>query len=142
MKPRFHAFALIAVLSVAALSNSLSAGDVTRRVPAEWEPQEAIWLQWPGRWEKAHEGAFAKMSVVIAEYEKLHILYNSDRVKADARMAISSIGGNPDHQNIVWHAIAYDSAWMRDNGPVKVCRRVIERGAISMALRGSSIRRR
>ena len=26
-----------------------------RRVPAEWEPQEAIWLQWPGPWEKTYD---------------------------------------------------------------------------------------
>ena len=36
--------------------------DSVRRVPAEWEPQEAIRLQWPGRWEKSHETAFARMS--------------------------------------------------------------------------------
>ena len=30
---------------------------VQRRVPAEWEPQEAIWLQWPGEWEKTYEEA-------------------------------------------------------------------------------------
>ena len=27
----------------------------TKRVPAEWEPQEAIWMQWPGYWEKDYE---------------------------------------------------------------------------------------
>ncbi len=24
-----------------------------RRVPAEWEPQEAVWVQWPGAYEKS-----------------------------------------------------------------------------------------
>ena len=28
------------------------------RVPAEWEPQEAIWMQWPGYWEKDYEITF------------------------------------------------------------------------------------
>ena len=37
-----------------------------------------------------------------------------------ARSAISKLGGNPDHENIVWHAVANDNAWMRDNGPVYV----------------------
>ena len=23
------------------------------RVPAEWEPQEAVWIQWPGLWDKS-----------------------------------------------------------------------------------------
>ena len=101
---------------------SPSAGEPSpaKRVPAEWEPQEAIWLQWPGRWEKAHETAFAQMSMVIAEYQTLHILHGSSKIEDDARSAISKLGGNPDHENIVWHAIANDNAWMRDNGPVYV----------------------
>ena len=112
---------LLLVMTLAK-AGSLSAGEasLTKRVPAEWEPQEAIWLQWPGRWEKAHETAFAKMSTVIAEYQTLHILYSSRRIKEDAETAISKVGGDPDHANIVWHAIANDSAWMRDNGPVYV----------------------
>lgn len=95
-----------------------------RRVPAEWEPQAATWLQWPGRYEKAYEAAFAKMSTVIARYQPLHILYSSDSIQDEARAAILGAGGDPDHNNIVWHRIANDSAWMRDNGPVYI----IDRG--------------
>lgn len=91
-----------------------------KRVPAEWEPQEAMWLQWPGRWEKVYEPAFVKMTGVIVQYEKLHILYGSDGVRNEARAALSNAGADPDHANIVWHAILNDSAWMRDNGPVYV----------------------
>ena len=44
----------------------LSAGEAfkqpIRRVPAEFEPQEAIWLQWPGRFEKTYEPAYAQIS--------------------------------------------------------------------------------
>lgn len=90
------------------------------RVPAEWEPQEAIWLQWPGRYEKAYEASFAKMIKVIVEYEKLHILVASEKIAGEARTAIISQGGDPDHNNLIWHAIDNDSAWMRDNGPVYV----------------------
>lgn len=100
--------------------HAADAAQSTKRVPAEWEPQEAIWLQWPGRWEKAHETSFAKMSVIIARYEKLHILHHSDKIREEARAAIEKVGANPDHQNIQWHAIGNDSAWMRDNGPVYV----------------------
>ncbi|MEM7207509.1 MAG: agmatine deiminase family protein [Pseudomonadota bacterium] len=90
------------------------------RVPAEWEPQEAVWLQWPGRYERSYELSFAKMVEVIARYQKLHILHNSDDIKQRARKAIKTAGGDPDHANIHYHAIANDSAWMRDNGPVYV----------------------
>ena len=54
----------------------------------------------------------------FAEYERLHILHGSAKIEHDARAAIAKLGGNPDHENIVWHAIANDNAWMRDNGPV------------------------
>ena len=95
-------------------------GPGARRVPAEWEPQEAIWLQWPGPYEKAFEGAFARMAVIIVGYERLHVLHASPAIRDQARAAIAKAGGDPDHRNLIWHAIASDNAWMRDNGPVYV----------------------
>ncbi len=91
-----------------------------RRVPAEWEPQEAIWLQWPGPYEKAFETAFAKIVALIVQYQKLHLLYDSEQIRNQAKTAIVGAGTNPEHQNIVWHLVENDSAWMRDNGPVYV----------------------
>jgi agmatine deiminase len=95
-----------------------ASADPIRRIPAEFEPQAAIWLQWPGRYEKTYEPAYAEISNVIAQYETLHILYDSTRIRDEARTAITGAGGNPDHPNIVWHAIDNENAWMRDNGPV------------------------
>lgn len=98
--------------------------DSTRRVPAEWEPQEAIWLQWLSRWEKVGETAFARKSNVIVRYETLHILYVlyvSPRVWTRARKAIMHGGGDPDRPSP--HRLARypnDNSWMRDNGPVYV----------------------
>ena len=99
---------------------SARAADPVRRVPAEFEHQAAIWLQWPGRYEKTYEPAYAEISNVIVQYEKLHILYDSTRIRDEARDAISLAGGDPDDANIVWHSIANENAWMRDNGPVYV----------------------
>lgn len=106
----------------AAKRPSHNAGDALakRRVPAEWEPQEAIWLQWPGEWEKTYEEAFAAFSCIIIQYEKLHVLYQSPQVFRQARTALLKAGCNPDHDLITWHDIPNDSAWMRDNGPVFV----------------------
>ena len=28
-----------------------------KRVPAEWEPQEAVWLQWPSQFERVFPNA-------------------------------------------------------------------------------------
>ena len=91
-----------------------------RRVPAEWEPQEAIWLQWPGPWEKTYEEAFAAFSCIIIQYERLHVLYQSSQVLSDAKTSLIQAGCDPDHELITWHGIPNDSAWMRDNGPVFV----------------------
>ena len=92
----------------------------TKRVPAEWENQEAIWMQWPGYWEKEYEPTFAKISAIISRYEKLHILYNSKKNYTEAHNAINSIGANPQNNNIQWHAVPNDNAWMRDNGPIYI----------------------
>ena len=91
-----------------------------RRVPAEWEPQEAIWLQWPGPWEKTYEEAFAAFSCIIIQYERLHVLYQSSQVLSDAKTSLLKASCDPDHEPISWHGIPNDSAWMRDNGPVFV----------------------
>ena len=91
-----------------------------RRVPAEWEPQEAIWLQWPGPWEETYEEAFAAFSCIIIQYERLHVLYQSPQVISDAKTSLLKAGCNPDHDLITWHDIPNDSAWMRDNGPIFV----------------------
>ncbi|MFQ5645229.1 MAG: agmatine/peptidylarginine deiminase [Thiogranum sp.] len=93
---------------------------VEKRVPAEWEPQEAIWLQWPGPYEGVFQPAFAQMAGIISRYQKLNILYNSSPLKTAAEQSIKAAGSNPDHENINWHRIPNDNAWMRDNGPVYV----------------------
>lgn len=103
-------------MSVSTNANELN--HKTKRVPAEFEPQEAIWMQWPGYWEKDYEITFAKIADIISHYEKLHILYHSDQIYADAQKAINDIGADPQNKNIHWHLVPYDNAWMRDNGPV------------------------
>ena len=118
--PRRLLQVLLLVVMVMNAGSARATTDSVRRVPAEWEPQGAIWLQWPGRWEKSHETAFARMSNVIARYETLHILHSSPKLMSDARTAIAREGGDSDHPKIVWHAIGNDNAWMRDNGPVYV----------------------
>ena len=102
----------------AAETQSPPAADI--RVPAEWEPQEAVWLQWPGRYEKSLEEGFAKMSAVIIQYQKLHVLCASEKIKLEAKKALAELGANPDHSNLIWHIVSNDNAWMRDNGPVYV----------------------
>jgi agmatine deiminase len=111
------ALAWLVVLHAGCAAN---AAPPTRRVPAEWEPQAALWLQWPGRYEKTYEPAYAEITNVVVDYQPVEILYNSNNVKNQARAAISAAGGDPDHANITYHHVANENAWMRDNGPVYV----------------------
>ena len=86
----------------------LTSADSPRRVPAEWEPQAGVWLQWPGPWERSYETAFARISSVIVGYQPLHILYGSPATLSAAKDAIRRVGENPDDPNIRWHAVPYD----------------------------------
>jgi len=109
---------LISVISANSQANEDT--NKTKRVPAEWEPQEAIWIQWPGYWEKDYEMTFAKITNIVSRYEKIHILYHSDSIYLDALKALRDIEADTKNENIHWHKVANDNAWMRDNGPVYV----------------------
>jgi agmatine deiminase len=101
-----------------------------RRVPAEWEPQEAVWLQWPRNYERSYESAFAKIVATTVNYEDTHILVHDEATKVSAENALSTIGalsgdvinGDPTEAGfkIIWHDVPNDNAWMRDNGPVYI----------------------
>ncbi len=98
-----------------------------RRVPAEWEPQAAVWLQWPQRWESSYEDAFAHIVATAVQYEPVHVLYNDADTRASAVTTLvdvggvssAVIGGAPSDGGFMlhWDEIPNDSAWMRDNGP-------------------------
>mgnify|MGYP000105797450 CR=1 FL=1 len=84
----------------------------TRRMPAEWEPQEAIWLQWPAEWEgRQVADSFVSIIEVVAEYEDVHLLV-PDRYEHDrASGALSHV------DRLTIHTVPTNSSWMRDNGP-------------------------
>ena len=114
------AWVLVGCLLGSLQVTEIASAEPVRRVPAEWEPQAGVWLQWPGPWERSYETAFARISSVIVRYQPLHILYGSPAIQSAAKNAIRRIGANPDDPNIRWHAVPYNSAWIRDNGPVYV----------------------
>lgn len=73
---RFAFPALLLTIAVNMVSNSIDTGSA-KRVPAEWEPQEAIWLQWPSDFERVFQPAFARMTAIISRYETLNIVFDS-----------------------------------------------------------------
>ncbi len=88
------------------------------RVPAEWEPHAATWMQWPGDWEAAMRPAFADIIDVVQDYEPVHLLTSTAAEKAEAEQFLAARG--VPGANLTWHVIPVDNSWMRDNGPVYV----------------------
>lgn len=90
----------------------------TRRVPAEWELHEATWLQWPKGWESGFQGTFSEIVNTLQAYEPVNLIVESEKALNTGQDFLSANGVPLD--NIQWHIMPYDWAWMRDNGPVWV----------------------
>jgi len=87
-----------------------------RRVPAEWELQESIWMQWPKLPEYSYRENFSAIIDVVQEYEPLNIIVGNNWSQTLAKDFLRNHG--VPLTNIEWHIMSYDWAWMRDNGPV------------------------
>ena len=86
-------------------------------MPAEWEPHERCWMQWPSRSElwgplmpRAY-AAYASVARAIATFEPVSMVVRPDDV-AQAQLAC---GRNPQ---IEFVPIEIDDSWARDTGPV------------------------
>ncbi len=88
------------------------------RVPAEFEPHGATWLQWPNKYEKKLRPAFARIIRVVLRYEKVHLVVGSQQEQAEARRFLAQQKVNS--KKIIWHIYKTDNSWLRDNGPVYV----------------------
>ena len=93
------------------------------RLPAEWEPQAAIWVSWPRRratWPgrfAAIPPAFARLVAAISRFEPVHI--NAARpLQARARKLCAEAGA--DLARVTFHDHPTDDAWCRDHGPIFV----------------------
>ncbi|MEM1222924.1 MAG: agmatine deiminase family protein [Verrucomicrobiota bacterium] len=90
------------------------------RLPAEWEPQEAVWFAWPVRedlWpgllEKVRD-ELASLYVLAARFQTVRVLCPVQAEK-DLRARIDQAGGG---DNIELFDYETDDVWCRDFGPV------------------------
>lgn len=89
------------------------------RMPAEFEPQERIWMLWPHRPDNWRDGAkpaqeaFANVARAIAEFEPVTIGVKPEDYAA-ARHRFS------EEDNILVVEMESDDAWIRDCGPTFV----------------------
>ena len=110
--------ALLLLCSALWSGTPMSAQSPSVRVPAEWEPHAATWMQWPGPWESELRPEFAAIIDIIQRYEPVHLVA-ADLVQQNQARQFLIARGVPMTQ-ITWHVIPTDNSWMRDNGPVYV----------------------
>ncbi|MEK7657097.1 MAG: agmatine deiminase family protein [Elusimicrobiota bacterium] len=91
------------------------------RMPAEWEPHEAIWLSWPHD-PVTFEGVlpqvertFARIAAQIHKTEEVRLLVLNEAMRARAGALLSSLGA--DLSRIRFLLADYADVWIRDYGP-------------------------
>jgi agmatine deiminase len=93
------------------------------RMPAEWEPQEAVWLSWPhnyaswpGRFRPVPYN-FARIVAAISRFEPVRI--NAAK-KLHARAARLCERAGADLARVAFFDHPTNDAWCRDHGPIFV----------------------
>lgn len=93
------------------------------RAPAEWEPQEAVWLSWPTNlktWPGHFEpvpAKFAEIAATISRFQKVRINCEAHR-RPEARRLIAEAGADLPKVEFFDHPT--NDSWCRDHGPIFV----------------------
>ena len=103
--------------------DSTPASHQAYRVPAEWEPHDGTWLQWPQDkvyrgYELKLEGTWLAMVDALHQHENVHIIVADERQRdhvAD-QLQCFAIG----LENVCFYVISTNDVWARDNGPILV----------------------
>jgi agmatine deiminase len=92
-------------------------------MPAEWEPHEGTWLQWPQNsvyrgYELKLESIWLNMVDALHHHENVHLIVNSERQgdHVASQLMYHDIG----LKNVDFHIIPTNDVWARDNGPIFV----------------------
>ena len=103
----------------------MSAAEQGFRMPAEWTPQEAVWLSWPvddpRHWGGAKRdlihGKFAEIAATISRFEPVRI--NAPEAEHDAiRSLCNRAKAVPERVELFDHP--HNDVWCRDHGPIFV----------------------
>ena len=93
------------------------------RLPAEWEPQVAVWLSWPHRratWPghfRAIPAKFAEIAAKISQREKVRI-NAAEPLQKGVWTLLRKAKADPTNVELFSHPT--DDAWCRDHGPIFV----------------------
>lgn len=92
-------------------------------MPAEWEPQAAVWLTWPVNettWPGIFERIppkFAEIASIVSRHEEVRINC-SDALQESARAHLRRAGADMERVRLFDHPS--NDAWCRDHGPIFV----------------------
>lgn len=108
------------------MSASGLAGGVTWRLPAEWSPQESVFLVWPrdettwpgGRIEGAR-AAILEAIRHIAAHQSVDLVVHPD-LEAGARTAVGDALEPPARARVRFWPVEHVDSWIRDYGPLTV----------------------
>jgi len=96
------------------------------RMPAEWEPHEAIWLSWPHDVETFGpdifwvEHAYGFLIAAIHATERVELLVTGEPLRQRALAVLDKAG--VDLTRVRFHVFDYADVWFRDYGPIFVIR--------------------
>jgi len=95
------------------------------RMPAEWEPQEAVWLAWPhneltwpGGMLAGVEGSYIEIIRALHTGQKIKLLVKNSDSEARIRGLLSR--ADIALEQIVFLRMATEDSWIRDYGPTFV----------------------
>jgi len=105
-------------------------------MPAEWSPQEAVWLSWPvrdprhwgGRKSELIQDKFAEIAAAISRHETVRI--NAPGAEHAGILArLNAACAVPEHVECYDHP--HDDVWCRDHGPIFVKHRETGKTAVT-----------
>ncbi|MDX1933744.1 MAG: agmatine deiminase family protein [Capsulimonadales bacterium] len=100
--------------------------DFALRMPAEWEPHEAIWLAWPHHredWPDRFEPipwVFVEMIRLMTTCVRVRLVVRNVRERAKAVRALERSGVDPFRVDLF--PLPTERVWLRDSGPIFVYR--------------------
>jgi agmatine deiminase len=105
------------------------------RMPAEWEPQEAVWLTWPHNELTWPDGMLAEVERTYIEFirplhvaQKVKLLVGNAETEARIRLILER--ENIALSQIVFIPVAAEDSWIRDYGPTFIVHREQRRTAM------------
>lgn len=104
------------------------------RWPAEWEPQDAVWLSWPHRRDLWQGGldelqqTYGRVAAAIAPHARVCV-NAAEPLHPGIRQAMQAAGVREDQYRLFNHPA--NDVWCRDHGPVFV--QGVEDGSLMLA---------